>query len=1354
MGILTEVFARPIIHGSIRGDTLIVPGDDTDRERYALGQWEEAKHPRGQPDNRGEFAPKPGRGLEGYDPVARANSVKNSISLLPRSPASVQVTPSLVAEPMYPEANEDRGGQAAIATSRYDAEGYDRRGFDHHGFNRDGFDRDGFDVDGYDVDEYDRNRVPKSPTFDDVPKMFKAALGRDVSVKEIHAAMGLPELAPKPSISSFFLRRDGSYEVELGGSIPRESGRGEAGVLYRRFFLKPVGRSWVENESIKINNDQQGYGLGATVLARQVDQLGRLGFSKIEATAYRNDAQQWANWVGWKVWPKMGYDGPLTDSVKAILPDHMRHYTMVSDLMETPEGREWWDENGDSTKVEFNLSQGSRSLQVLNEYLAKKGKATVQYRRSVDNDQINVYNEGLHKESEPCQTRDSQSYRPKNGLNDTASVSRTARIASDTRSPTSNQATRQSSTGFGTTSDASDRLNERPQPARRERYAGQFEETKHPRGQPENRGEFAPKPSGQGGGATGNLSTGQGGSQQPGQAHASGLAMPADGYFAGRFFPTGSPIPEEIFRQASAEDRKAMGPHGGAAISAKMASERHIDALARGINTYGQDREAADALARKIGLPFSRSDVALLCGAGDEAQAIVSKSDHPEGSIYGVAIRGPGYEMERTILIPNDPGEPTSISNDYFQVANEGTGLGTRLFASQVMAADHMGIGGIETEAAGAGYEPDGFNGYYTWPRLGYDGDIHSHVWAGHVPKQFRGYHRVSQFMETAAGRRWWKVNGIGTTMAFNTRSGSPNREVLDEYLKKKGRKPVGNAGGLIRYKAENGLPEPPKVMEPHPAVQASANAYAKPRGLPGHESLDYRPLDVGRSKRIADAYQVMEHKPNDPAVKASYDALKRETLAQYQHLTNGGAKLEPWAKQGQPYADSAAMRNDVHKNNHLYFFTGGDMPKDHPLAEPTGVKYGGQDLTHNDLFRAVHDYYGHSIYGNEFGPRGEEHAWRTHSRMFSPEARPAMTTETRGQNSWVNFGSHLRDKSGRVLRKGDPGYIGVADRPYAEQKAGLLPEEFHKDDEGPTRYAESEPWSDTEETQYSRHRLIGPSGKIARNRLVVRMARGGPRLAIAKAPFQEEQHPRAPHNMVVGGKDYTGGEFIEKQHLANAAPWQLAQLGMTPASAAAYLATGRQGGAYHPSAHWGVGGVHAQQAEAEKRFVATYGMLPKGMRDFVHNEDLAQIRSPKELKQVVGLWKAAAKNLPGSRIPTQREIEALAIAGESVRGHYEEFQSIVNNVMGLRAGRAFAIVNSILSANTGWEEHTVGAFRLVGEYMSRGEPKGKALQGLIDEWAESRMVDAPGKSKQATFGDWAESDGFALEPLCDSPKP
>ena len=62
---------------------------------------------------------------------------------------------------------------------------------------------------------------------------------------------------------------------------------------------------------------------------------------------------------------------------------------------------------------------------------------------------------------------------------------------------------------------------------------------------------------------------------------------------------------------------------------------------------------------------------------------------------------------------------------------------------------------------------------------------------------------------------------------------------------------------------------------------------------------------------------------------------------------------------------------------------------------------------------------------------------------MYSPDARRVMTTETLGQNTFTNYGPHMRDAEGNLLGKADAGYIKPADRPFASQKVALMPEEI-----------------------------------------------------------------------------------------------------------------------------------------------------------------------------------------------------------------------------------------------------------------------------------------------------------------------
>lgn len=126
--------------------------------------------------------------------------------------------------------------------------------------------------------------------------------------------------------------------------------------------------------------------------------------------------------------------------------------------------------------------------------------------------------------------------------------------------------------------------------------------------------------------------------------------------------------------------------------------------------------------------------------------------------------------------------------------------------------------------------------------------------------------------------------------------------------------------------------------------------------------------------------------------------------------MVSAGIKIEPFvASKGEPYKSSADMLKDVAENRHLSFFLtdngfgSAEGTAVHPMLEPSGIKIGDRELLNNDLFRAVHDYFGHTQQGFQFGPRGEFNAWKSHSRMFSDDAQGALAAETLAQNARVS---------------------------------------------------------------------------------------------------------------------------------------------------------------------------------------------------------------------------------------------------------------------------------------------------------------------------------------------------------------
>jgi len=190
-----------------------------------------------------------------------------------------------------------------------------------------------------------------------------------------------------------------------------------------------------------------------------------------------------------------------------------------------------------------------------------------------------------------------------------------------------------------------------------------------------------------------------------------------------------------------------------------------------------------------------------------------------------------------------------------------------------------------------------------------------------------------------------------------------------------------------------------------------------------------------------------------DELLVAAYRQMAKETDEQFKRLP---VSLSYHRAGEGNYRNSKQMLQDVYGNKHLYVFQGGD---EHPFLKDVDPKTG---LNENEKFRAVHDFFGHAIHGNEFGPKGEEIAWAAHSQMYSPLARLAMSTETRGQNSTVNYTplnaalkrtiNELQSLRYEANRRGQTEQVKQIDKDiakayetfqFAPQKPLLLPPEF-----------------------------------------------------------------------------------------------------------------------------------------------------------------------------------------------------------------------------------------------------------------------------------------------------------------------
>lgn len=203
--------------------------------------------------------------------------------------------------------------------------------------------------------------------------------------------------------------------------------------------------------------------------------------------------------------------------------------------------------------------------------------------------------------------------------------------------------------------------------------------------------------------------------------------------------------------------------------------------------------------------------------------------------------------------------------------------------------------------------------------------------------------------------------------------------------------------------------------MSPDLTLVGIARAYVD-HWLPGGRTevaalVDW---DERYCRRVAGWYDRSPEPAYDIGLDRSYDRFKRETMRQYQVIVDGGYAVVPWLAAGQPYRDSTQLCTAVRTTGRVYVYLtrnghGAGRPAGlHPLREPSGVVVDGVELAYNDVFRAVHDVFGHVMYGNSFSARGEFSAAYCHMRMYSDDVHPVVFTEQVAQICWYYFGPHL----------------------------------------------------------------------------------------------------------------------------------------------------------------------------------------------------------------------------------------------------------------------------------------------------------------------------------------------------------
>ncbi len=194
-------------------------------------------------------------------------------------------------------------------------------------------------------------------------------------------------------------------------------------------------------------------------------------------------------------------------------------------------------------------------------------------------------------------------------------------------------------------------------------------------------------------------------------------------------------------------------------------------------NLFGRDLENHEFAALVGALPGSRTNV---YAAGRD---ITFQTTGPGGS----------YMNQRRIRKRNGD---LIMDNEVFEVVTDhrGQGIGTRVFARQVDTARALGIKEITTLAEG-NIATSRSNGYYTWPRLGYNFEpsiSEDNLFRTRISDEWGRDMSLHELFDQPGGAEWWKQNGGALDLVFDPAQGSPHSQRLNAYLESRGIDPYG----------------------------------------------------------------------------------------------------------------------------------------------------------------------------------------------------------------------------------------------------------------------------------------------------------------------------------------------------------------------------------------------------------------------------------------------------------------------------------------------------------------------------------------------------------------------------------
>jgi len=194
----------------------------------------------------------------------------------------------------------------------------------------------------------------------------------------------------------------------------------------------------------------------------------------------------------------------------------------------------------------------------------------------------------------------------------------------------------------------------------------------------------------------------------------------------------------------------------------------------------GEERRIRRNARRMFGRPLQTWEFAGLAGAPDDAQVELGSF----GDALYIEMGEPaGFSYRASHFIRRE-GADLVLVNLGFHIhlrSMRQRGLGLRVFHRQLQNAKALRIRRIEITAGRRADE----NGYYTWPRFGFDGPLPRRI-RRNLPLGLEHARSVLDLMDCEKGRLWWREHGVAIRASFEVGISSRSRSVFDRYVRNK----------------------------------------------------------------------------------------------------------------------------------------------------------------------------------------------------------------------------------------------------------------------------------------------------------------------------------------------------------------------------------------------------------------------------------------------------------------------------------------------------------------------------------------------------------------------------------------